>query len=77
MVDVMAERCDDCDKGLIDFCFQYRGKARGLFDLCVRHKLILEDPNKRLHIFLQEAAALYNPYTPNRSEETPVAASTS
>ena len=41
----MAERCDDCDKGLIDFCFQYRGKARELFDLCVRHKLIFEDKN--------------------------------
>ena len=44
MVEVMAaERCQDCDIGLIDFCLRFSGKTRDLFDFCVRHKLILHE----------------------------------
>ena len=42
--DVMAsDRCSDCDIGLIDFWLRYCGKTRDLFDLCVRHKIVLEN----------------------------------
>lgn len=41
--DVMVgDRCTECNVGLVHFCIRYCGKARDLFDLCVRHKLILE-----------------------------------
>ncbi|MPC14586.1 hypothetical protein E2C01_007354 [Portunus trituberculatus] len=44
MVDVMvADRCEDCDIGLIDFCLRFSEKTRDLFDLCVCHKLILKE----------------------------------
>ena len=36
-----SDRCADCDIGLIDFCLRYSGKPRDLFDVCVRHKLVL------------------------------------
>lgn len=38
----MAE-CADCDVELSDFYVRFRGKTRELFDLCVSHKLILEE----------------------------------
>lgn len=37
-----ANRCTDCDGGLIEFCLRYSGKAKDLFQLCVRHKVILD-----------------------------------
>ena len=42
---VMAslDRCADCDVGLLDFCVRFFGKTKELFDLCVHHKLILEN----------------------------------
>ena len=35
--------CQDCDIGLLDFYHKYTGNARLLFDVCVRHKLILHE----------------------------------
>ena len=33
----------DCDLGLLEFYHKYTGNARLLFDVCVRHKLILHE----------------------------------
>lgn len=38
----MDAHCSDCDLGLLEFYHRYTGKPRDLFDLCVRHRLILE-----------------------------------
>ena len=38
-----ADRCGDCDYGLFDYLRKYSGKPKDLFELCVRHKLILEE----------------------------------
>ena len=38
-------RCEDCDFGLLEFFYKYTGKARDLFDVCVRHKLVLDEKN--------------------------------
>ena len=35
----------DCDLGLLEFFHRYIDNARLLFDLCVRHKLILHEKN--------------------------------
>ena len=44
VVNVMAaDKCEDCDTGLIDFCLRFCGKTRDLFDFCVRHKLVLKE----------------------------------
>lgn len=43
-VSTMA-RCEDCDFGLLDFFHKYTGKTRDLFDVCVRHKLVLNEKN--------------------------------
>ena len=44
VIEVMAaDRCEDCDIGLIEFCLKFSGKTRELFDFCVRHKLILKE----------------------------------
>ena len=40
--------------------------ARSMFIMAIA------DPIKRFHVFLQETASLYNPYLPNRTQETPV-----
>ena len=42
--------------------------------MCVCAAQANSDPNKRVHGFIQETTELYNPCTPNRSEEAPAAA---
>ena len=37
------DRCTDCDGGIIEFSLKYCGKPRDLFDLCVRHNVILSE----------------------------------
>ena len=56
---VMASgSCPDCDLGLIDFCVRYYGKPRDLFDLCVRHRLILNE--KHCEVCGQAAVINFN-----------------
>ena len=37
-----SSRCEDCDLGLLDFYLRFSGKTKEVFELCVRHKLILD-----------------------------------